>query len=178
MLTKNFKNMMALILESFGGGKGLLPIKAYNGTTYYGRPYFNSTDVFPYSTYFDCRLNNDAGFWFGSGNTAASENDYTLETKITSGLGFSRTSFLDLDNDGNPYVKNNILVTNTSQSDITISEIGWFQYMRSATNLNGTENNQILVLFDRTVLATPITIAAEEYALVEYTLKTVISVGE
>ncbi len=178
MLTKNFKNMMALILESFGGGNGLLPIKAYNGVTYYGRPYFNAGDVYPYATYWDCRLNNDGGFWFGSGDTAATEDDYTLETKITSGLSFSRTSVNALDNNGNPYAKHNFLITNTSQSSITIAEIGWFQYMRSASNQGGQENNRILVLFDRTVLATPITIAAGEYAVIEYTLKTVINVGE
>lgn len=177
MITKNYKNHLAMMLESFGGGKGMLPVVHYNGVTYYDRPYFN-TDTFPSYTYWDCRLNYEPGIWFGSGSTPATENDFTLESKITSGLSFNRSAVIDMDEDGNPFIRHDIMVTNTSLDNITIAELGYFQYVRCASTLNGTDNQRITSLFDRTVLPTPVTIEPNGYAVIRYILKTVISNGE
>ena len=48
MLTKNFKNMMAMILSSVSGGPGLLPVKDIGGNVrYFG--HCKDTSSFPYT---------------------------------------------------------------------------------------------------------------------------------
>lgn len=178
MLTKNFKNMMASILSCVSGGPGLLPVKNVGGTTRYFA-HVTDTSGFPYA-----RTNGHSasaagtGWSFGSGSTAATEDDYQLESTITSGLSCSASAVRRLDDDGNPYVTWAMTVQNTSSADITIGEIGYKQNLYCSTAQNGTSYVREVFLLDRTVLATPITIAVGEYAVIEYTLKTVIASGE
>ena len=85
-----------------------------------------------------------------------------------------------LDDDGNPYLRYDIMVTNVNNiggASITIGEIG---YTQNAIVINAAEtgNDRICMMLDRTVLTTPVTLAPQEYALIRYTLKTVVSNGE
>lgn len=181
MLTKNFKNLMAMILQSRGSAVATgLPITTIQNAERYLSPHFADYYSFPYAAYRDCRLNDDAGIHFGSGTTAATEDDYYLEDKIRAGLQFQLGVVNGLDDDGNPYLRYDIMVTNVNNiggASITIGEIG---YTQNAIVINAAEtgNDRICMMLDRTVLTTPVTLAPQEYALIRYTLKTVISNGE
>lgn len=106
------------------------------------------------------------GIYFGSGSTPANKNDYTLESVIESGLSISNPSSLVQSNDGNGKYSfsSPIVISNTSDAEININEIGLF--------LPGGENGSqwYLLLMERTVLTEPITIAPGESKLVEYKL--------
>lgn len=179
MLTKNFKNMMAMVLPSVSGGPGLLPVKDIGGTVrYFGT--IQDSSSFPYTrTNAYTATATAVGWTFGGGTTPATDDDYALESPITSGLSCSSASALrKLDSNGYPYVTFAMTVTNSSNADITISEIGYKQNMYCTTALEGTSYGRYVFLIDRTVLTTPITIPAGQYAVVEYTLKTILPSGE
>lgn len=174
MLTTNFKNVAALLLESRNSsGVGLLPVKATNGTTYYAIGYFGSG--FPYSTTYS--LNNSmssVGIGFGSGNLAESENDYTLQTPITSGLTATVTINSGMDG-ASPYLRYDIIVQNTSNADITIAEMCYKQNIYASTAQGAaTSNSNRVCMLDRTVLPEAVTIPAGGAATIRYTLKTLI----
>ena len=182
MLTKNFKNLMAMMLQASGDAvcSGLTITNIQNAEKKLSARY-NDGYVWPYASYRDCRLNsNDPGIHFGSGTTAATEDDYYLESKITAGLQFQLGKVNGMDAAGNPYIRFDIMVTNTNQvggASITIGEVG---YTQQAIVLNAAETGveRTVFLLDRTVLNTPVTLQPQEYALIRYTLKTVVSAGE
>lgn len=177
MITKNFKVVLALLLEQTAGGIGCLPIKNTLGAIYYAKAFYNASYIFPGYCDYTCRLNGDAGIWFGSGQTPATEDDYSLESQITSGLTFNMSKVNDIDENNNPFLRFDIMVTNTSSADITIAELGYVQYAQCSTTLRGSNDVRIATLFDRTVLATPVTIEPNGYAVIRYILKTIISNG-
>lgn len=114
------------------------------------------------------------GIWFGSGNTPATENDYQLASRITSGLTVTNAVSGGVDASGNPYTTNVFTIRNTSNSTITIAEIGNVQRFSAATSAGGTSGSNTPFLIDRTVLSSPVVIAAGETAVIDYTTKTVI----
>lgn len=73
----------------------------------------------------------------GTGTTAVTENDYRLESPITSGLSLASTNTFftqtyELSEDGNSLVRTckfSMSPRNTSSADITITEIGFFQHI-------------------------------------------------
>lgn len=107
------------------------------------------------------------GAYFGSGITPATKGDYTLENFITSGLSASSGgTALWKENDGLYVYEQRYLLTNTSDANITISEIGLF---RTVVYEESTSRYwHYPVLMDRTVLAEPIYIAPGETKLVTY----------
>lgn len=181
MLTKNFKNLMAMILQSRGSAVSSgLPCVTISNAERNLSPHFADYYSFPYAAYRDCRLNDDAGIHFGSGTTTATEDDYYLESKIRAGLQFQLGVVNGMDEAGNPYIRYDILVTNVNNiggNSITIGEIGYTQNV-IVINAAETGNDRVTVLLDRTVLNTPVTLAPQEYAMIRYTLKTVVSTGE
>lgn len=181
MLTKNFNNLMAMMLQARGDAiySGLTVKTVLNDERYLSSRY-NDGYCWPYAAYRDCRLNNEPGIHFGSGTTAPTEDDYYLESKITAGLQFQLGVVNGMDSAGNPYLRYDIMVTNTNQvggASITIGEVGYTQNV-IVVNAAGTSLDRVTVLLDRTVLNTPVTLAPQEYALIRYTLKTVVSVGQ
>ena len=179
MLTKNFKSFMALVLESNNWGivKGMFAVKNVQGTTYYVANNINSS--MPSSITGDFTLTaNNPGISVGSGGTAATEEDYQLESTITSGLNALVNRYCGVDNNGNPFLRFDIMLTNTTQSDITIREIGYKQNLRCSNDLNGTSLSNRTCLLDRTVLTNAVTIEGDSYVVIRYILKTVISAGE
>ena len=113
------------------------------------------------------------GVYFGSGSTPATKDDYRLESPITSGLSITNPKSLywvDVGN-GKYIVSSPFIVTNITDSDIFISEIGVFTPV-SAVYDKGSNSSQTLnyCLMERTVLSEPITIPAGESKLVTYKL--------
>lgn len=177
MITKNFKALLQAILQSSGstGSLGYIPAKSTGGgSCYIG----GMMSRFPYNVntnaYFSYPPN--AGIYFGSGNTPATENDYDLETLITSGLSASTpTVTRSADSDGNPFIQFMITITNSSASPITIREVGYYQMISATNSYGGMANSQWTFMLDRTVLDTPLTIPAGESGVLKYVLKTIIS---
>lgn len=170
MLTQNFINAMAMVLQRGSIDKGLLPITAYNGTTYYLSP---SAAIPANLTQTVTMSESGAGICLGYGNRAAAVTDYQLESPSTALSATVTRTVLDLDANGNPYIQFDIAVTNTLEQTRTISEIGYRQNLRGSTTQGGTGSNRVC-LFDRTVLDEPITIEPNEVVTIRYTLKTVI----
>lgn len=114
----------------------------------------NSNISFSTSTY---------GIMVGSGSTPATLDDYMLENLIASGLSISVAEAVDDDNDG----VYKLTITNTSNQDITIGEIGMWLQLYTGNNTN----NSGAFLVERTVLDNPITIPAGGIGLIEYAIK-------
>ena len=171
MLTNNFRNAMALVLEKCTTNKGLLPVVAYNGTTYYMSPSNLSGLNNPVQTLaLDLNAN---GISLGTGTSAPSVADYALESQITSGISANITQSCGLDDLGNPYQAFDITISNSSGAAVTIAEIGYRQNLYAATTFGGTGSNRACLL-DRTLLDDPVTIADGGIGVVRYTLKTIL----
>lgn len=176
MITKNFKMLLATILESSGGSDSpcTVPIKSPGGNVYYLSPKLNR---FPYAITPTVQISSPpyGGIYIGSGSTPASENDYALETPIISGLSASTPAVVrSVDGDGNPYISFTFTLTNSTASDKIVREIGYFQLV-NAGSYNSSGGSQTSIMLDRTVLETPLTVPANGTAAVKYELKTVIS---
>jgi hypothetical protein len=182
MITKNYKARVATLLQMTtnssnpGGGTGLLSVKDVGGTTRYIN--YCNNNSFPYAIASSVSFNtNVAGIQVGTGSTAATEDDYKLETQITSGVrASSTTQTCGVDSSGNPYLEYLFTLTNTTSSDITVREIGYVQQFRLADTQGGSQSSTArYLLLDRTVLDTPVTVPANDSAAIKYTLKTVLA---
>lgn len=174
MITKNFKAFLANMIGSRGSisTKGVLPVKDTTGNIrYFGFRYSN----FPNSVQSSVNFSGYSGIVVGTGTTPPTEDDYILENRITSGLtGTDPTKKNDVDSNGNPYIEFVFTLRNTTETDITVHEIGYAQNIYASTTLGGTDSNSYTLLFDRTVLETPVTVPANGTAAIKYTLKTII----
>lgn len=106
--------------------------------------------------------NASSGIVFGTGSTSPTIDDYKLESIITGGLtGTFKYSI----NNSTGIIK--IILTNTSDNNITISEMGW-QFTNYCSYSSSSSSG--IALMDRTVLDTPVTIEAGGVGVVEYKL--------
>jgi len=174
MITKNLKNLANSMLQATPNSnvRGLLPVRAVDGNTFHVASYFNSypravTETFTLSA-------TAAGISVGSGNTPATDEDYQLESTITSGLTAQVNRILDFDGSGYPYIRYDIMLTNNTGNDIVVNEIGYKQNIQTATSSGGASVAARLCLIDRTVLNSPLVIEAGTYEVIRYTLKTIV----
>ena len=111
---------------------------------------------------------NYPGIWLGTGSTPPTKDDYRLESVIQSGLSLSNGSFRSVNGDDGKYTYiMEIVLRNTTESEIVIREIGLFG--QPVTGSNSPFANH-LVLLRRDVLDNPITIPVGEARLVTFTL--------
>lgn len=173
MITRHFKNMLAMIAESQESYRGILPARSVGGKVYYLNGYF----YFPVTRALNVTISADgAGISVGSGSKAESEMDYNLENTITSGIAISlsNTTFNVDTQSGQPcpYVKYKVTVTNTGEAPITVTEVGYKQTFRVASKPLANQDLIVVFLVDRTLLDNPIVIAAGDAGIVEYTIMT------
>lgn len=149
--------------------------KNANGDSYYGsnmaynNVYNLLTSIIAHGT------SSSVGFALGSGTTPATDEDYTIESIISSGLSFSATPHsneaYDAENDVYS-VYFDLTIANTSANDITISEVCFFGNSYGMNSIgvstNTSASNRNAVLVDRTVLDTPVTIPAGESKVIRY----------
>lgn len=174
MITRHYKRIVKDILQR-GGAK----YDAYAVTASDGRPYYTAQEQPNYSPdQTAMSMSTDQpGVIIGSGTAAESETSYWLAQQITSGFSGSVLPTHEMV-DGTHTLCLYVTITNTGSSSIIISEIGYAlitplmrrpsdsQYIGSPYPI---EKN---VLIDRTVLASPITIAAGNSVRLKYALKT------
>lgn len=169
MITRNFKNMLETCMARSSGAYGALPIKGTTGNIGYTNPGANQTP-FPYnvgSTNLSLSKTS-TGIHVGSGNTSATEDDYELDNQITSGLSGTTLVTKSVEN-GKLYLVLDVTLTNTSSGDITIKEIGYVQSHQYVTTQGGSGlANNFPFLMERTVLDSPVTIPAGDFATIRY----------
>lgn len=174
MITRHYKRIVKDILQR-GGAK----YDAYAVTASDGRPYYTAQEQPNYSAdQTAMSMSTDQpGVIIGSGTAEESETSYWLQQQITSGFSGSVLPTHEMV-DGTHTLCLYVTIANTGSSSITISEIGYAlitplmrrpsdsQYIGSPYPI---EKN---ILIDRTVLASPITIAAGNSVRLKYALKT------
>lgn len=108
------------------------------------------------------------GVWFGRGATPPTADDYALEDVITSGLSIVNGSTFTISNpsEGKYIIQASYTVTNTTEEEIIIREIGLFGGV--AFYGNSSNNRACPVLFERQVLDEPITIPAGAAKVITY----------
>lgn len=170
MITKMFKRLMASSIASINANVCYIPAKTTSNTQVYLRTGGNTG--WPYDGQFSTfTLSNSSGIMVGSGVTPPTENDYMLETQITSGLSGSITYTRTYDAETEKSQLRILLaLVNTSNAPITVGEIGYVGSVRGG-NKDSVSNNNYNILFDRTVFDSPITIPAEAAATITYTLE-------
>ena len=170
MVTRNFLNLLAMYLQS-GKDTGALAVRAVTGKYGALAPSYISTLASP-------TLDPLAyGISIGTGDTPPTEEDYNLEATITSGVTMTLTETASgIDAPGMPYIQFKITVTNTGSDPITVKEIGYKRQASVKLSLgyssSGGTGNTVLLL-DRTVLDTPVTIAAGDAGIITYKLRTI-----
>ena len=115
-----------------------------------------------------CKNPQTYGVYFGTDPTPATENDYRLGAPVTSGLSITNpSSVARIENVDAGTVKYSALftVTNTSEAEIAIYEIGWY-----TDHTNGSNSNLFYLMLDRTVLDEPIIIPAGSTKYIHYEL--------
>ncbi|MBQ1576965.1 MAG: hypothetical protein IIZ83_08395 [Oscillospiraceae bacterium] len=169
MVTKNFKNLLGMMLQSAAATVGVLPVADVTGRIWYSPANF----AFPGSRTAAVTTNaTAAGISVGTGSTAATENDVNLENTITSGVSLSLTTPTLGQENGEPYVEYVVTITNTSGAELTVSEIGYKQTLKGTPKPGGASASDVVCLIDRTVLDEAITLAANQAGTIVYRLKT------
>lgn len=105
------------------------------------------------------------GIYLGTGDTAVTENDYTLASPITSGLSASAPSGAVAYNNGNPYLNQTYLLTNSTDSDITIREMCEVANGLGVANPDTGSFASSPMMIWREVLSTPVTVPANGSAV-------------
>jgi len=149
---------------------GVIKAKSVEGNEYYvnawsyGKSYGFKTDAL--------RDNAGDGIYVGSGSDAESEDSYTLSEPITSGISGNVTRSYVYNPAGELVIRYTVLITNSSSSDITITEIGKVGRVPTIGTLGGTLNTsaQKAFLLDRTLLESPLVIAAGDTGAINYDL--------
>ena len=172
MVTRNFLNLLAMVLQS-GSNVGSLLARDVTGTpryltgAYSGFPASPSNAVTTNAT--------AAGISVGTGNTPATEDDYNLAEHLSSGINLTLTGTVyGVDDGGLPYVQYKVTVTNTGSDPITIKEICYKQTIGTAKYpgmTTGGANN--VIMLDRSVLDTPVAISAGDAGIITYKLRTI-----
>ena len=170
MVSNNAQSVIKQILAS-GDTVGLLPVTDVGGTTRYVAD-FSAYPAVVEDTF--TLTAADAGISVGSGTTAAAATDYQLVSTITSGLTGTVTIAKEVDASGNAGITFQVTLTNTSSSNISISEIGYKQEIAAADAAEGTTATDRVFLLDRSVFET-ITLEPNGQAAIDYTLKAAIS---
>lgn len=172
MLTKSAKRIMAAIFAMPNGTQlhdYFIPVKTRNNNTRYMQP---DRDNWPAVNSFHFNVNpaSGTGISVGTGNTAATDDDYSLESGIPDYTLSGYVSVLNVSmvNDY-PCVELLVSVTNLSGSAFTIAEIGYFVQVMAKV-AGSSSGGTMVVMADRTVLNSPVTVPAGETKNIKYTL--------
>lgn len=192
MLTKWFKRMVSLrpylqslYSQGFDGtaspavriwyptGKGFVEIKNTNGDIRYVTPSWGNSAGESYIKIFSSVSGNNGSeaYMIGSGTTPPTENDYNLETPITSGFSCSAPTcgtYYD-ENEGKAYRDLTYTITNTGETDLNINEIGYFMTAGSYSNtkFGTTSNGYIYYMAARSVLANTLVVPVGEASVLK-----------
>lgn len=147
MVTNNLKKVIAGMLYNNANTE----VTHIDGTTYS----YSAYRLMPYQ--YDTSLSDRCGYIaVGSGNTAPTANDYSLESEVT---GLSNTGIFS--NNGVNGLTISATITNITSNNVTIKEYGLYGYQSSDSKWT---------MLTRTVLDNPITLEAGEIATITINL--------
>lgn len=169
LLTATISNELLFALSNSGVGRtAVATVKTVSNNTAYIAPFSSSKGID-----FRCRELSESdysGIWVGSGNTPPSENDYFLETPITSGLTGTTSGAMRYDAETNSLgYRLTVTINNTGSNSITISEIARTCLFNVATAVGeslGYTTKHIMI--DRCLLSNPVTIPAGTAGVIYY----------
>ena len=191
MLTKNFYQGLGTVL--YGGTPELGMMKTATGETAYPLRFYlfrNSMSgsswaawwgsFFPFvhidgdpaeAAASDNTNGMQGGIFFGSGTTAPTMDDYTLESPVSGLSAVNASGVFSWTEDGLEAIRA-LIVTNNSTSAVTISEVGSFTpYLKTQSSATANPTANGLFMTERTVLDTSITLAPGESKTNNYTIK-------
>ena len=147
MVTNNLKKVIAGMLYNYVNTE----VTHIDGTTYSDSAY----RFMPYQ--YGTSLSEQYGYIaVGSGNTAPTANDYSLESEIT---GLNNTGIFS--NNGVNGFTISGTITNTTSNNVTIKEYGLYGYQSADSKYT---------MLTRTVLDNPMTLEAGEIATITINL--------
>lgn len=118
---------------------------------------------------YESSLGNSAGVRFGTGNTPATKADFKLDADIMTGLSVSKnTAVLSEEAPGKYVAQNAFVVTNTTDAEINIWEVGLYAPVNIMQDANTKRFHYALM--ERTVLDAPINIQPGASKVVTYKL--------
>ena len=106
---------------------------------------------------------SNRGVVMGDGGTPPTVDDYTLAGTVFETFSYSSAASSEFDENGASYTVL-FTITNTGESDFTVRELGLF----APASIGGAGT---AVMYDRTVLESPITIPAGGVGQVTYTIR-------
>lgn len=110
-------------------------------------------------------VDGSSGVVFGTGSSVAPD-DYTISGDVISGISYNTA--ISYFNDGAKAEKTVVYtITNNNETDITISEIGYFEKVPAGKNSSATTYS----LIEHTVLDSPVTIPAGGVGQITYTIR-------
>ena len=189
MFTNNMHKLMNLLVYGGNYNTAVSGFVNASGTTFFAyRQYIHNAGILNCARYMYAQsitgfvaaqasgtISN--GLYLGNGATPATQKDYTLESPITSGLtvsGNGNTPSLENVVEGVYSYNYSFSVTNTSENEINIYEIGLFVPLYSSTYTSGAPNMyyvpQHSTMVKRDVLTEPITIAPGATKVINYKL--------
>lgn len=178
MLTKSAKMIIAGVLHAALSSSSYdwIPVVDYSGTTRYFT-YSSGGWPTPASSSISFAASS-SGIKVGTGGTQPTDDDINLESLITSGLtGTLNITGRSFDANGNPVISMLVGLTNTSDSDITVREMGLFVTIKGGTTSGASSTNSYVIMLDRTVLTNAITIPAGESTSITYELTGIWNAG-
>lgn len=167
MITDWFRALQRSLLI-WGGNSNLY------GTFYYkniqGNDRYMSGYTFTPSAWTYATSATSAGIHLGSGTTTPTATDEALENDLFDSISVQVTSTVREKVAGGWSQTVYMTVTNTSDESITVAEIGYYGSVRGGTTEGGTSstNSNMVTMFDRTLLPTPVTIPAGDAATISY----------
>lgn len=162
MLTKNFYNA---VIAGMAGKQINNALRSYDGTVYPAYSTLANVGLFMYNLSVTTGIST--GVRIGKGVTPPTQDDYTIENQITSGITVTTPSSLSAGfEDGCIVMSCTYGLTNTGTTAVSISEICLFGYFNTTNT-----SNQKLCMVDRTVLESPITIKPDESKQVTYSIR-------
>jgi len=173
MVTRNFLNILAMTLES-GNNVGCLRCRDVNGNDRFLSGIFDGSGCFHDFPSQSFTLDEAAdGISIGTGTAPESEDDYNLEQTITSGVSATITGIsYGAENPWFPFVKYDLTITNTSENTLVVTEVGYKQTLNATRVIGSRSREAAVLLLDRCVLDTPVTIAPGDAGIVTYRLQT------
>lgn len=174
MLTKGAKRIMAAVFAMPGTDsveRYFIPFKSISNNTRYAKLTNGSWPAINYFVFEQNITNAAIGIAVGSGSTAATDDDYNLENAIPyyNVNGYVSILNISMKNDY-PCVELLVSVSNIGNSAFTVSEIGYFMRVESKTSPDASSGGPATMLIDRSVLSTPVTVAAGETKEIKYTI--------
>lgn len=169
IIKENLKTIFGNTLRSMDNrATGVaLPIRDINGLRHYMS---SKVFAFPASPTLSYTASpTAAGISLGTDDTPPSQDDFNLGNTITSGLSVVVQQITSSQENGNPFIKILLAVTNTSGDSVTINEIGYKQTIKGG-GFDTEEANNYVCLLDRSVLADSLIIADTDVAIIEYKL--------